>query len=133
MSARAFLPCILLATLLAASAPLHAAGLGPIVVHSGLGQPLNAEVEITTLGPKEFESLTVRVASPDLYKERGIAYAGLVRNIRITPTKRENGTAFLKIVTMGPLNEPLVELLVDFAWPGGRLVQKYSLALDPPR
>lgn len=129
MSVRGFLFC----TLMAASASLHAAGLGPIVVHSALGQPLNAEIEITTLGPKEFESLRVSVATPELYKERGIAYQGLVRNIRLVPTKRENGSAYLKATTVAPLNEPLVDLLVDFAWPGGRLVQKYSLALDSPR
>lgn len=137
MSARASLPGILIGTLLCAllalSSPIHAAGLGPIVIHSALGQPVNGEIEITTLGPKEFESLNVRVASPELYKERGIAYSGLVRNIRLVPTKRENGTAFLKVSTVGPINEPLVELLVDFAWPGGRLVQKYSIALDPAR
>lgn len=119
--------------LMAATASLHAAGLGPILVHSSLGQPLNAEIEITTLGPKEFESLKVSVATPELYKERGITYQSLVRNIRLVPTKRENGSAFMKVTTVGPLNEPLVDLLVDFAWPGGRLVQKYSLALDPPR
>lgn len=129
MSLRGFLFCALLTV----SASLHAAGLGPIVIHSALGQPLNAEIEITTLGPKEFESLKVSVATPDLYKERGITYQGLVRNIRLVPTKRENGSAYLKATTVGPLNEPLVDLLVDFAWPGGRLVQKYSLALDPPR
>lgn len=124
---------ILLSVLMIVSISLHAAGLGPIVIHSGLGQPLNAEVEITTLGPKEFESLKVSVATPELYKERGITYQSLVRNVRLVPTKRENGSAFLKVTTVGPLNEPLVDLLVDFAWPGGRLVQKYSLALDPPR
>lgn len=129
MSVRGLLLCFLLAT----SASLNAAGLGPILIHSGLGQPLNAEIEITTLGPKEFESLKVSVATPELYKERGITYQSLVRNIRLVPTKRENGSAFMKVTTVGPLNEPLVDLLVDFAWPGGRLVQKYSLALDPPR
>lgn len=129
MSIRGFLFCALLTS----SASLHAAGLGPIVIHSSLGQPLDAAIEITSLGPKEFESLNVRVASPELYKERGITYQSLVRNIRLVPTRRENGSAFLKVTTVGPLNEPLVDLLVDFAWPGGRLVQKYSLALDPPR
>ncbi|MBL8518618.1 MAG: hypothetical protein JNM76_16765 [Betaproteobacteria bacterium] len=116
-----------------AALPASAAGLGPIVTHSALGQPLSAEIEITSLGPKEFESLTARIASPDLYKERGIAYHGLVRNIRLAPTRRENGSAFLKVSTVAPMNEPLVDLLVEFTWPGGRLVQKYALALDPPR
>jgi pilus assembly protein FimV len=126
------IPALIFAAALATTTA-SAAGLGPIATQSALGQPLNAEIEITALGPKEFESLTARVASPELYKERGITYNGLVRNIRLTPTKRENGTAFLKVSTIAPMNEPLLDLLVDFAWPGGRLVQKYALALDPPR
>ncbi len=111
----------------------HAAGLGQLIVHSTLGQPLNGEIEITALGPKEFESLTVRVASVELYKERGIQYNSLARSIRLVPTTRPDGTAFLKVTSSGAFNEPSLDMLVDFAWPGGRLVQKYPLALDPAR
>ena len=121
------------AGLMLASAAAHAAGLGQIVIHSSLGQPLNGEIEITALGPKEFESLTVRVASVDLYRERGINYNSLARSIRLVPTKRPDGTAFLKVTSAGAFNEPSLDMLVDFAWPGGRLVQKYPLALDPAR
>lgn len=119
--------------MIAASASAHAAGLGQLIVHSSLGQPLKGEIEITALGPKEFESLTVRVASVELYRERGIHYHSLARSIRLVPTRRPDGTAFIKVTSAGSFNEPSLDMLVDFAWPGGRLVQKYPLALDPAR
>lgn len=112
--------------------PAHAAGLGELVVHSALGQPLDAKVEITGLRGKEFESLIVSSATPELFKQRGLNYTSIARNLRYTPVKREDGSAYLRIYSIDTINEPSVDLLIDFAWPGGRLLQKYSLVLDLP-
>ena len=42
-----------------------AAGLGRLIVHSALGQPLNAEVELISV--QKGETITARLASPETY------------------------------------------------------------------
>jgi len=123
----------LLTTLLLTALPAAAAGLGKMTIHSTLGQPLNAEIEITSLQPKEFESLTMRVASAELYQERGATHHSLVRQIRLTPVKRDDGSAFMRVSSHSPVNEPSLDVLIEFTWPNGRLVQKFPVLLDPAR
>ena len=111
----------------------HAVGLGPIKVDSGLGQPLSAEVEVTALEPDEFARVLARVAGPDEYEAAKLPYAPLLRQLRITAERRKDGKSILKITSFAPINEPTLDLLVDFNWRGGRLQQKYSVLLDPPK
>lgn len=132
MSARTVV-LLLLTALTLTALPATAAGLGKMTIHSALGQPLNAEIEITALQPKEFESLTMRVASAELYQERGATHHSLVRQIRLTPVKRDDGTAFMRVTSHSPVNEPSVDILIEFTWPNGRLVQKFPVLLDPAR
>ena len=111
----------------------HAVGLGPIKIESGLGQPLSAEVEVTALEPDEFARVLARVADGDEYAAAKLPYAPLLRQLRITAERRKDGKSILKITSFAPINEPTLDLLVDFNWRGGRLLQKYSILLDPPK
>ncbi|MDX2217843.1 MAG: FimV/HubP family polar landmark protein [Burkholderiales bacterium] len=114
------------------SGALHAAGLGKLSVTSALGQPLQAEIELVSLQPGEFESLNARVASPDAYREARIEYSSALRQIRFTPERRANGTPILKVTTVGPINEPFLDVLVELTWPAGKLLREYPILLDPP-
>lgn len=114
------------------SSALHAAGLGRLSVTSALGQPLQAEIELVSLQPGEFESLNARVASPEAYREARIEYTSTLRQIRFAPERRANGTPVLKLTTVGPINEPFIDVLVELTWPAGRLLREYPILLDPP-
>lgn len=110
----------------------HAAGLGKLTVTSALGQPLSAEIDIVSLQPGEFESITARVASPDAYREARIEYGSALRQIRFAVDRRANGQAILKLTSISPVNEPFLDVLVEITWPAGRLVREYPILLDPP-
>lgn len=114
------------------SGALHAAGLGKLSVTSALGQPLQAEIDLVSLQPGEFESLNARVASPDAYREARIEYTGVLRQIRFAPDRRANGTPILRLTTVGPVNEPFLDVLVELTWPAGKLLREYPILLDPP-
>jgi pilus assembly protein FimV len=58
-----------IALLLGASIAAQAAGLGRLAVNSSLGQVLAAEIELLSLQPGEFDSLSARVASPEAYRD----------------------------------------------------------------
>lgn len=119
--------------LLAASALVsHAAGLGRLSVNSALGAPLSAEIELVSLLPGEFETITARVASPEAYTEAKIDYSPLLRSLRFAVDKRADGKPVLKITSATPINEPFLDVLVEMNWPSGKLVREYPILLDPP-
>ncbi|MFN6323666.1 MAG: FimV family protein, partial [Burkholderiales bacterium] len=53
----------------AAPETARAAGLGPLTVQSALGQPLKAEVEVTSVTPEELQSLSVRLAPQAAFRQ----------------------------------------------------------------
>lgn len=107
-------------------------GLGKISVLSGLGQPLNAEIELVSVGPDELDSLTVRVADPSTYRQNNVEYQSGLGRARISIERRRDGRAYLKIITPQPFNDPYVDLLLEMNWAQGRLVRNYTFLLDPP-
>lgn len=111
---------------------VNAAGLGKLTVNSALGQPLSAEIELVSLQPGEFDSISGRVASPESYGEARIEYSPLLRQLRFTTERRGNGTPVLKISSNAPINEPFLDVLVEMNWPAGRLLREYPILLDPP-
>jgi len=130
-----FLNAIAAVGCIALSAAAAAAGLAPIKVNSALGQPFSAEIEITGLPEEEFEFELAkgRVASPDAYQDAKLVYPPFVRQLRISTERRADGKPILRVVSSAPINEPALNLLVEFNWRGGRLQQKYSVLLDPPK
>ena len=127
----------LLALLSGATIPLsaHAAGLGAIKVNSALGQPFSAEIDITGLPAEDFEFELAKgsLASPEAYEDAKLAFPPLLRQMRVTTEKRADGKPMLRISSNAPINEPALNLLIEFNWRGGRLLQKFSILLDPPK
>jgi pilus assembly protein FimV len=108
-----------------------AAGLGRLTVLSALGQPLRAEIELTT-SRDESASISARLASQDAFKNAGIEYAPSLSAIRFTLDKRPNGQPILQVSSDRALNDPFVDMLVELNWASGRLVREYTFLLDPP-
>jgi len=114
--------------------PLHgyALGLGKLTVESALGQPLSAQIEVTSAAPGELDTLAVKIADPTLYRQNNLAYNGALGRARITLERRAGGEPYLKVVTQGAINEPYLDLMVELNWASGRLVREYTFLLDPP-
>jgi pilus assembly protein FimV len=122
---------IFLALFLGASLA-NAAGLGKLTIASALGQALNAEIELVSLQPGELDSLTARVAAPEAFRDARIEYSPSLRLLRFSVEKRANGTPYLKVSSIGPINEPFVDVLIEVTWPAGRIQREYPILLDPP-
>ena len=110
----------------------QAAGLGKLTVLSALGQPLNAEIDLVSLQPGEVEALTARVASPEAFRDARIEYGAALRLLRFSVEKRANGQPYLKVTSIGPINEPFVDVLIEVTWAQGRVLREYPILLDPP-
>jgi pilus assembly protein FimV len=109
----------------------RAAGLGPLTVQSALGQPLKAEVEVTSVTPEELQSLSVRLAPQAAFRQAGIEFNPALASLRFSLDK-SNGRHIVRITSTQAINEPFVDLLLELNWATGRLVREYTFLLDPP-
>jgi len=108
----------------------HAAGLGKLTVLSALGQPLRAEIELTSVSPEEAAGLAAKLASPDAFRTANIEFNPALLSLRFNVEQR-GARQFIRVTSSQPLNEPFVDLLLELSWNNGRLVREYTFLLDP--
>ena len=110
----------------------HALGLGKLKVHSSLNQPLNAEINFTSLTEAELKGLTVSLASRADFTAAGVERAPFLAQIKFSVNRNTDGRYTLRFSTPTPIDEPFLHLLLQIDWPGGRLVREYTALIDPP-
>ena len=132
MRAKPILSLTLLAAALAHSGLAASLGLGKLTVQSSLGQPLSAQIELTSVAKEELDTVTARIADPSLYRQNNLAYQGVLSRARVSMERLPNGDAVLKVTTSASVAEPYLDLLVEVNWASGRVVRAYTFLLDPP-
>lgn len=109
-----------------------ALSLGRITVQSALGEPLNAEIDISDINAEEAASLKAQVALPASFKSAGLDYSPVLTGLRMVLQKRPDGRSFLRLSSDRPVQEPFVDLILDAGWQSGRVVRNYTMLFDPP-
>ncbi|WP_432379835.1 type IV pilus assembly protein FimV [Duganella sp. P38] len=117
------------AVLMAATA--NAAGLGKLTVLSALGQPLRAEIELTSVTPEEAGALVAKLAPAESFRNANIDFNPALLSLRFDVEQR-NGRQIIKVSSGQAINEPFVDMLLELTWNGGRMVREYTFLLDPP-
>lgn len=110
----------------------NAAGLGKLTVISGLGEPLNAEIELISTTPEELSTLTAAIAPEEAYAVQGLERNALHNAIQVEVGKKPDGTPILKLSTRQPVSDPFLDMLIQVDWATGRLLREYTVLLDPP-
>ncbi len=108
----------------------NAAGLGKLTVLSSLGQPLLAEIELTSVSKEEAGSLVVKLASTEAFRQASIELNPALLALRFSIQKRGNGQ-FIRVTSNQPMNEPFIDMLVEVGGANNRLVREYTFLLDP--
>ena len=108
----------------------NAAGLGKLTVLSSLGQPLRAEIELTSVSPDEASAIVAKLAPTDAFRAANIDFNPTLLSLRFEVEAR-NGRQFIRISSSQPVNEPFVDMLLELNWTGGRMVREYTFLLDP--
>lgn len=121
------------AALLACAGQAYALGLGRMSVQSVLGEPLLAEIDITTLSAEQAASLRVNIAPAEVYRAAGMEFTEVLRGARVEVARRADGRAVLRISSDRVARDPFVDLILQATWASGRLVREYTVLLDPPR
>lgn len=117
--------------LLLAQPAAYAAGFGQLRVQSNLGQPLQAEIDISGVSAEEADGLAVKLASPDAYAKAGLTYLPAVSSLRLQVERRPNGSYVARVRSTQPVSEPFVDILVDMTWASGKVSRAYTFLLDP--
>ncbi|MES2858953.1 MAG: FimV/HubP family polar landmark protein [Pseudomonadota bacterium] len=120
--------------LLLAAGNVAALGLGQIEVKSRLNQPLLAEIPIISTVPGELEALQARLASPETFRRIGLAPpTGLAADLQFSLGSDVRGRPVIRVTTTAPVNQAVLNFLIEVDWGQGRLVREYSALVDAPR
>lgn len=119
------------ASLLLIQPAAQAAGFGALHVRSSLGQPLQAEIDLTGVTPEEAQNLVAKLAAPDAYSRAGLTYNPIVSSLRASLERQSNGSYVVRLRSTQPVAEPFVDVLVDLNWASGHVSRAYTFLLDP--
>jgi pilus assembly protein FimV len=108
----------------------QATGLGRLTVLSSLGQPLRAEIELTSPSKDEVASLVPKLASVDAFKQASIDFNPALLSMRFAVEPRGSGYV-IRVTSTQAMNEPFVDLLLEMNSSGGKLLREYTFLLDP--
>ncbi len=125
-----FRACILVAVLAGVNEDAIAAGLGRINVLSALGEPFRAEISVVA-DKNEVDSLAARMASPAAFQSAGLVYSSAIPGMRVSVEKRAGGEPYVSVASNEPLNEPVLDLLVELSWSSGRIAREFTAFVDP--
>ena len=124
--------CLSALVLLLLPLTASAAGLGKVTVQSALGQPLRAEVEVSSVQPGEVDSLVARMAPAQAYRDAGIEVNAALISIKFATERRPDGRHVVVLTSSAPINEPFLDILIELSSSNGRLIREYTFLLDPP-
>lgn len=121
-----------IALLICAAPPrAHAAELGALTVHSFLGQPLDAQIEILSVGPGEEKSLDARLSSKAIFGRAGLEYDRALFGMRVS-IEHSGERRFIRLRTNEPIREPILRILIELRWKTGFERSLYKVLLYPP-
>ncbi|OAI80663.1 hypothetical protein RSP799_06435, partial [Ralstonia solanacearum] len=100
-------------------------------VRSSLGQPLQADIDLSGVTEEEAQNLVAKLASPDAYQRAGLTYNPIVSTLRASLVRQSGGTYVVRVISAQPVAEPFVDILVDLTWASGRVSRAYTFLLDP--
>lgn len=112
----------------AAVTPAQAVALGEVHVRSSLGEPLVAEV---SLPAGDRGNLEVVPAPATAYSQHGLQVPERLGRITTTVVRTADGRQALRITSTGPVNDPIVDLLVQASDQSGRLERQLTLLVNP--
>ena len=126
----------LLAVAIAAGSMLHssvaaALGLGDITLHSAMGQPFSADIELVEAGGLGPEDIAVALANAEAFAKAGVERVFFLNDLHFTPVVRGN-RAVVRVESRKAVTEPYLDFVLRLARPNGDQFREYTVLLDPP-
>lgn len=122
-------PAVLITAL--AGQPAFALGLGEARVQSYLQSPLDVRIKLITRSEAELATVTASLASAEDFRVIGLNRAAISVPLDFMVVA-DMDDPHIRVRSQLPVNEPVVQLVVEVVWASGRMLRQYTLFLDPP-
>ena len=109
----------------------HALGFGRLSVQSFQGQPLKAQIQVTSLSPAEQASLQLRVASPQVHRAAGLEVDDVLSSLRPELVRQSDGSFVVELRSDRPVGNAYVDLILEARWANGQRLMGYTLLVSP--
>jgi pilus assembly protein FimV len=120
-----------LLVLLVPTDALRALGLGEARVDSWLGQRLDVTIRLLEIESEAVESVSVGPATLEDFERLGVPSEVLALGLEVT-VDRAASPPLVRVRSQEPVNDPVIQFLLDASWSNGRVLREYTLFLDPP-
>ena len=114
------------------SSNLYALGLGAIDMQSGLNQPMNAVIDLTSASGTDLSEIKISIASKEAHDRTGLSKHRILSDFKFSVEQDGRGNAFIRVSSTDTVHEPFLEFLLELQWPNGRLLREYTVLVDPP-
>ena len=116
---------------LAVASSAYALSLGEIDVQSNLNQHFVASIPLTEISSEDLETVSVTLGSNEAYDRAGLERADFLSTLSFQ-IKNDKGRPRVVVNSTQVAKEPVLNLLVQARWNGGKIVRDYTILLDPP-
>ena len=117
--------------LLTMACNVGAVRLGPLSIDSALGEPLKAVIPVYDVSGEDMSFARISLASPSNYDAAGLIYTDLIPKIDLRFELLSSGMV-IYLTTTDPVNEVVIDLLIEFSIANERVSRTYVAFIDPP-
>lgn len=110
----------------------QALGLGEINVDSLLNQRFSAVIPLYEIDAEDLETLSLSLAPAEAFDRAGLERSDYLSSLEFV-IKNDQGRPRVVITSSQIAHEPVMNLLVQARWSGGKLMREYTVLLDPPQ
>ena len=110
----------------------HAVELGVLHLHSNIGQPLEAEIDLTGLQPHDAQALVLQPGNRESYLAAGVPYGASATSLHTTLVQRQDGSYVVRVYSTVPQADAIADIVLRLAGPGGNTLATYTVLLSPP-
>lgn len=118
--------------LLLAPFAVSAQSLGRLALLSRLGEPLDAEIEVTGVSAQARDSLSAQIVPIGVFERFGVTPSPPLEVLRVTVVTGGDGSPVVRLRSTVPVERPAVNVIIELVWNGGRMVRQYAFNVDPP-
>jgi pilus assembly protein FimV len=113
------------------SLSVHALTLAGIEVQSNKGEPLRAEISVSSATAEEWGQLSVRVAPAERFAQLGLVFTTAVGQLQVELLETTDGNKRIRLLSSQTFSENFVDLLIEAQTPSGKWVKAFTLMLKP--
>lgn len=105
----------------------HAVSLSRPAILSSIGHPLVLEFDLRSISAEESVDLKIDLGTRENYAFNNIAPNEALEQAKVELLSRSDGSKYIRITGIRPVQEPYVEVLVNLKWASGSILKDYGV------